>query len=81
MELKQAITQPLVLRLPDFSKAFIVECDASGTRLGAMLMQERQPIAYFSKFLKGRTLLLSTYENELLALVTAVQKWRPCLLG
>lgn len=70
--LKQAITQPSVLRLPDFSKAIIVGCDVSGTWSGVVLMQEGQPIAYIRKTLKGRTLLLFTYEEELLALVIAV---------
>lgn len=34
-----------------------------------------------SKALKGRALLLSTYEKELLASLTTLQKWRPYLLG
>lgn len=44
-------------------------------------MQFDCPIAYMSKLLKGRALLLFTYEKELLALVTAIQKWLPYLLG
>lgn len=44
-------------------------------------MQEGQPIAFLSQTLKGQALFLSTYEKELLSLVTAVQKWRPYLLG
>lgn len=44
-------------------------------------MQNGQPIAYLSKALKGKELLLSTCEKELLALVTAVQRWNPYLLG
>jgi hypothetical protein len=44
-------------------------------------MQAGRPIAFLSKPLKGRALFLSTYEKELLALVIAVQKWRPYLLG
>lgn len=71
-ELKKAVTKPLVLRLPCFSKSFTVECDTSGNGLGVVLMQEGQPIVYFSKALKGRSLVLSTYEKELLALVTTV---------
>jgi hypothetical protein len=79
--LKQAMLHPPVLRLPDFNQPFVIECDASGSGLGAVLMQNRQPISFLSKALKGRALLLSTYEKELLFLVTAVQHWRPYLLG
>jgi hypothetical protein len=79
--LKTAVTTPPVLRLLDFTKTFTIECDASGTGLGAVLMQEGHPIAFFSQALKGKSLLLSTYEKELLSLVSAVQKWRPYLLG
>ncbi|KAF5468849.1 hypothetical protein F2P56_012962 [Juglans regia] len=79
--LKYVVSSPPVLRLPDFSKEFTIECDASGVRLGAVLMQDSQPIAFFSKALKGKALLLSTYEKEFLALVCVVGKWRPYLLG
>jgi hypothetical protein len=44
-------------------------------------MQIERPIAFLSKAFKGRAVLLSTYEKELLSLVIAVQKWRPYLLG
>ncbi|KAJ8759120.1 hypothetical protein K2173_004127 [Erythroxylum novogranatense] len=40
-----------------------------------------KPIAYFSEALKGTALHLSTYEKEMLAIVKAVRKWRPYLLG
>jgi len=81
LKLKQAITSPPVLRLPDFSLPFTIECDACGKGIGAVLMQEGHPIAFLSQALKGQALNLSTYEKELLSLVTAVQKWRPYLLG
>lgn len=38
LQLKQVVTQPLVLKLPDFSKNFIIECDAFGVGLWAVLM-------------------------------------------
>lgn len=79
--LKRVMSSPPVLALPDFKQTFYVECDASGTRVGAVLTQQGRPLAYFSRGLKGKSTFLSAYEKELLALVIAVRKWRPCLLG
>jgi hypothetical protein len=79
--LKRAVSQTPVLALPDFSQPFLIECDASGVGIGAVLMQSNRPIAFLSKALKGKALHMSFYENELFALVTTIQKWRPYLLG
>ncbi|XP_073035244.1 uncharacterized protein [Primulina eburnea] len=79
--LKQAVVTAPVLRMPDFSQEFIVECDASGMGIGAVLAQEGKPIAFYSKALAERALSKSTYERELMALVLAVQHWRHYLLG
>jgi len=80
-QLKEAMTTPPVLGLPDFTKAFIVECDASGEGIVVVLMQTGQPLAYLRQGLKGKSLHLSTYEKELLTLVMALGKWRHYLLG
>ena len=47
--LKQAMTQAPVLSLPDFSKLVFIETDASNCGLGAVIIQEKHPVAYFSK--------------------------------
>ncbi|KAF8391034.1 hypothetical protein HHK36_023334 [Tetracentron sinense] len=79
--LKQTMSTTLVLALPNFTQTFIVECDALGTGIGGVLMQSGHPIAFTRKALSRRNLALSTYEKEMLAVVHAVTKWRPYLLG
>ncbi|KZV19421.1 hypothetical protein F511_08762 [Dorcoceras hygrometricum] len=80
-KLKDALSSTPVLRMPDFKQGFTIDCDASGRGVGAVLSQAGRPIAFFSKALAPRTLSKSTYEKELMALVLAIQHWRPYLLG
>nr|AAL68643.1 polyprotein [Oryza sativa Japonica Group] len=77
--LKQALITAPVLAMPNFSEPFIVETDASDKGIGAVLMQHQHPIAFLSKALGPRHQGLSTYEKKSLAIMLAVEHWRPYL--
>ena len=50
--LKEKLTKAHVLALPDFSKTFELECDASRVGAGGVLLQGGHTIAYFSEKLR-----------------------------
>ena len=73
-ELKKRLTEAPLLVLPDFTKTFEVECDASRIGIG-VFMQQGKPIAYFSEKLGGAQLNYSMYDKELYALVRVLETW------
>lgn len=84
--LKAALTNPPVLRAPDFRKPFLVQCDASNRGMGVILCQEdgdkhEHPILYASRKLSIREEAYSASEKECACLVWATQKLSCYLYG
>jgi hypothetical protein len=77
--LKEAMVSTPVLQLPNFQKQFIVEIDTCDLGIGAVLMQDQHPLAFLSKPLSATHQQLSIYDKEFLALLMAVERWRPYL--
>ena len=74
--LKDKLCSTPVLVLPDFTRAFGVECDGSRIGIGAVLMQDRRLITYLSEKLNGTALNYSIYDKELYALVRTLETWQ-----
>ncbi|GKF99861.1 putative reverse transcriptase domain-containing protein, partial [Tanacetum coccineum] len=71
--LKDKLCNAHVLALPDGPKDFVVYCDASGIRLGYVLMQIGKVIAYASRQLKIHKKNYTTHDLELGAVVFALK--------
>jgi hypothetical protein len=77
---KKLLTTSPVLAQPDIAKSFDVYCDAPGTGLGYVLMQEGHVIANSSRQLCPRDEHYPTHDLELAAVVYALCTWRHYLV-
>jgi hypothetical protein len=75
------LTTSPMLAQPNSTKSFDVYCDASGTGLGGVLMQEGRVISYSLRQLKSHEEHYPTHDLELVAVVMALRTWRHYLLG
>src|SRR5712671_5468812 len=89
--LKSLMCSKPVLTQPQYDKPFVVHTDASAYGVGAILLQEGDanpqkpskphlhPIAYYSATFTPTERNYNIYERELLAVIKALQNWRPHL--
>ena len=74
-----------ILAHPNYDKEFVIKCDASGTAIGAVLLQEDEkgnlrPIEFASKQLNKSQRNWHVSEQEIYSCVHFISKWRRYLL-
>lgn len=84
-DLKNVLTSKPILANPNYSKLFIIQTDASDLGIGAVLLQgegeNERVIAYLSRKLTAQERKYQTTERECLAVISAVEKFRPYIEG
>jgi len=85
-ELKRRISTPPILKLPDVTKPFILQTDASHIGIEEVLLQEdaageKRPVAFANRKLKHRETHYSTIERECLAIVWGITKFQEYVHG
>jgi hypothetical protein len=84
--LKEAFLSKPILQIPDSSRPFVLETDASKYATGAVLMQEDtngdlKPCGFISQRFNKAEQNYQIYDRELLAIVRAFKTWKHYLLG
>ena len=80
-DLKAAMMKDPVLALPDITKPFEVQTDASDFALGGVLLQECHPVTYESRKLSEAEKNYTAQEKEMLAVIHCLRTWRHYILG
>jgi len=85
-EMKKRFTEEPVLIMPDQTKPFQIECDASKYASGAVLTQldingDRHPCAFISWTFSPTERNYEIYDRELLSVIRALQEWRHYIQG
>ena len=76
------LCREMMLVFPDYSKAFEIHTDASAFALGAVISQDKKPIAFYSRKLNpAQTRYTTRTERELLSIVETLKEFRTMLLG
>lgn len=74
-DLKKVISKELVLVLPDHTKPFEVQTDASDFAIGGVFMQDDHPIAFESRKPNDTERCYNVQENEITTIIYCLHVW------
>jgi transposase InsO family protein len=80
-QIKTLISKETLLTFPNFNEPFHIFTDASKYQLGAVIMQNGKPIAFYSRKLNLAQRKYTTGEQELLSIVETLKEFRNILFG
>ena len=78
---KAAIARDVILAYPDYTQGFEIYTDSSRLQLGAIITQNKRPMAFFSRKLSPSQQKYSVTKQELLAIVATLKEFKGMLWG
>lgn len=83
--MKRILISDPILANPNYDQPFVIQTDASNQGVGAVLLQGKDEtervISYFSRKLSATEQKYQTTERECLAVINAIEKFRPYIEG
>ena len=79
--IKRAVSQDILLAYPDFNRRFDIHTDVSNYQLGAVIIQNGKPIAFYSPNLTRPQTRYIVTEKKLLSISETLKEFRTILLS